>query len=172
MFASTASESPEKTKSESQVPLSSLNVQQPRTGRPVEDAYSSSFSEWNVDKTWSSEEWKSDESMEVRTGRPVLFAHHTDRFIVDYDNMDSYTEVSLKSTSFLHRLNDRVRKILDHSSKDAMQDIDKHSLIWGMFMFSTVEAYVFMGKNYSDNLRSIKNTGNNFTLKQIDVRHI
>ena len=35
------------------------------------DAYSSSYSEWNVDKNWSSQEWKSDELMEVRTGRPV-----------------------------------------------------------------------------------------------------
>ena len=30
--------------------------------------------------------------MEVRTGRPVLFAQHTDRFIVEIDNMDYYTE--------------------------------------------------------------------------------
>ena len=30
----------------------------------------------------------------------------------------------------LAQVNDRLRKILDHSSKDAMQDIDKHSLIW------------------------------------------
>ena len=36
-----------------------------------------------------------------------------------------------------------------------------------MFMSSTLEASVFMGKNYSDNLHSIKNTGQNLTLKQI-----
>ena len=29
------------------------------------------------------------------------------------------------------------------------------------------EASVFMGKNYSDNLHSIKNTGENLTLKQM-----
>ena len=34
-------------------------------------------------------------------------------------------------------------------------------------MSSKVEASVFMGKNYSDNLHSIKNTGNNLTLKQM-----
>ena len=34
-------------------------------------------------------------------------------------------------------------------------------------MSSTVEASVFMGKNYSENLHSIKNTGKNFTLKQM-----
>ena len=75
--------------------------------------------------------------------------------------------LSLKSRSFLHRVNDRVRKILDHSSKDAMQDIDKHSLFWWMFMSSTLEASIFMGKNYSENLHSIKKTGNSLTLKQM-----
>ena len=34
-------------------------------------------------------------------------------------------------------------------------------------MSSTVEASVFMGKNYSDNLHSIKNTCENLTLKQM-----
>ena len=57
---STASESPEKTRHENQYPLSSRTEQYHRTGRPVEDAYSSSYTEWNVDKIWSSEEWKSD----------------------------------------------------------------------------------------------------------------
>ena len=60
--------------------------------RLVKDAYSSNYSEWNADKTWSSQEWESDELMEDRTGRPVLFAQHTDTFIVESDNMDSYTE--------------------------------------------------------------------------------
>ena len=57
--------------------------------------------------------------------------------------------------------------MLDQSSKDAMQDSDKHSLIWGMLMSSTLEASVFMGKNYSEILRSIKNTANNLTMKQM-----
>ena len=68
VLASTASESQGKTRHESHLPLNSWNEQHHRTRRPVEDAYSSSFSEWNVDKTWSSQEWKSDEFMEVRTG--------------------------------------------------------------------------------------------------------
>ena len=36
-----------------------------------------------------------------------------------------------------------------------------------MFVSSTVEASVFMGKNYSDNLHSIKNTRENLTSKQM-----
>ena len=80
-----------------------------------------------------------------------------DKFVVD-DDMDSDTatesNLSLKSRSFLNRVNDRLRKMLDRSPEDAMQDIDKRSMIWGMFMSSTVEASVNMGKNYSDNLHS------------------
>ena len=103
------------------------------------DVYSSSYSEWTADEKCSSQEWKSDELMEVRTGRPVneqppgLFAQHTDRFIVDDDDMDSNTVAEsdmLKSRSFLHRVNDRVRQMQDQSSKDATQDSNKHSLIW------------------------------------------
>ena len=140
VLASTASESPEKTRYESQLPPSSWTEQHLRTGRPVEDAYSSSYSEWNVDKIWSSQEWKSDELMEVRTVRlvdeqpPGLFTEHTGKFIIDDDDMDSNTvaesDMSLKSRSFLHRVNDRLRKMLDQSSKDVTQDSNKHSLIW------------------------------------------
>ena len=34
-------------------------------------------------------------------------------------------------------------------------------------MSSTLEASIFMGRNYSENLRSIKNTGKEFTMKQM-----
>ena len=138
--ASTASESPGKTRHESQLPLSPWNEQHQRTGRTVLDAYSSNYSDWNADKNWSSQEWKSDGLMEVRTGRPVceqqsgLFKQHTDRFVVDDDDINSDTaaesEMSLKSRSFMHTVNDRVRKMLDQSSEDATQDSNKHSLIW------------------------------------------
>ena len=38
-----------------------------RTGQPVVYAHSSSYSDWNIDKTWYSQEWKSDEVMDDRT---------------------------------------------------------------------------------------------------------
>ena len=149
VLASTASESPEKTKSESQkVPLSSRNEQQTRTGRLVRGASSSDYSEWNIDDKWSSQVWKSGEMLGTSTERPV-----DDKFVID-DDMDSDTATesnfSLRSRSFLNRVNDRFRKILDHSSKDAMQDIDQRSMIFSMFMSSILEASVFMGKNYSE----------------------
>ena len=140
-------------------------------------ACSSNFSEWNTDEKWSSQEWKSDEMSNTSTLRPVCgrpagpFTQHTDKFVIDDDDMDSNTftesDLSLKSGSFLHRVNDRVRKRLDQSSKDATKDSDKHSMIWRMLMSSTEQTSVFMGGNYSENLRSIKNTGNKLTMKQM-----
>ena len=75
VLASTASQSPGKTRHESQQPLSSWNEQHQRTGRLVLDAYSSNYSEWNADKNWSSQEWKSDELMEVKTGDLLMNNH-------------------------------------------------------------------------------------------------
>ena len=170
VLASTASESLEKTRHESQSPLSLQTEKYDRTGRPVVYAHSSSYTEWNVDKTWSSQERKSDELMDDRTMRPVVFAQQTDRFIVENDNMDSCTEaeseMSLESRSFLHRVNDQVRKRQNQSSKYATKDSDKHSVIWRMSMSSTLQASVFMVKNYSDNLHSIKNT-EDLTMKRM-----
>ena len=132
---------PGEYKSESQkVPMCSLNEQQPGTKIPVMGASSSDYSEWNIDDKWSSQEWKSGEMLEARTVRPVGGQESTqdiDKSVIDDDDMDSDTvtesNLSLKSRSFLNRVNDRLRKILDHSSKDAMQDIDKRSIIWWMW---------------------------------------
>ena len=82
VFASTASESPVKTKSESQVPLSWWNEQQPRTRRPLMGVSSADYSEWNIDEKWSSQEWKSGEMLGARTERHVSgqqFAQDTDK---------------------------------------------------------------------------------------------
>ena len=75
--------------------------------------------------------------------------------------------MSLESTSFLHKVNDKVRKRQDQSSKDVTKDSDKHSVIWRMFVSSTLQASVFIGRNYSDNLHSIKNTGEKLAFKQM-----
>ena len=81
MLASIASESPVKTRYESQTPLSPQDEKYNRTERPfvcserasqpVVYADSSNYSEWNVDETWSSQEWKSYELMDCRTGDPL-----------------------------------------------------------------------------------------------------
>ena len=49
---------------------------------------------------------------------------------------------------------------------DATKDSDKHSVLWRMFMSSTLQASVLMEKNDSDNWHSIKNT-EDLTMKQM-----
>ena len=97
-------------------------------------------------------------------------AQHTDSFIVENDKMNSYaeaeSELSLGCRSFSHTVNDQVRKRQKQSSKDATKDSDKHSVMWRMFMSSTLQASVLMVKNYSDNWHSIKNT-EDLTMKQM-----
>ena len=129
-----------KAKSESQnVPLGSLNVQQTSTERPALGASSSNHSEWDIDDKWSSQVWEYGEMLGTSTGRPV-----DDKFVID-DDMDSISTTesnfSLRSQSFLNRVNDRLRKMLNHLPEDAMQDIDKRSMIWCMFMSSTLCRY-------------------------------
>ena len=239
-LSSAASESPVKTRHESQNPLSPQAEKYDRTERPVvcsEGAHrpvvcarSPSYSEWNVDKTWSSQEWKSDELMEDRTGRPAVCSQRASqtrfsrdcenvileeeanhdrtgrpavcsqrasqtRFSRDCENVileeeanhdrtgrpvvcsqrahqfvvednETESELSLGSRSFLHRVNDQVRKRQKQFSMDATKDGDKHSVIWGMFISSTSQTSVFMGNNYSDNWHSIKNT-EDLTMKQM-----
>ena len=49
-----------------------------------------------------------------RTERPVVSSQHADRFIIENDGTNSYaeaeSELSSGSRSFLHRVNDQVRK--------------------------------------------------------------
>ena len=134
MLSSIASKSPVKTRHESQNPLSPQTEQHDRTVRPVVRAHSSSYSEWNIEKTWSSQVWKSGELMEVRTGRPAVCSQQADQFIIENDETKSYaeaeSELPLGSRSFLRRVNDQVHKRQKQSSKDATKDSDKHSVIW------------------------------------------
>ena len=134
VLPSAASESPGKTRHETQTPLS-----------PQTEKYDG-------------------------TVRPVVCSQQADRFIIENDEMNSYaeaeSELSVGSRSFLQRVNDQVRKRQKQSSKDATKDSDKHSVMWRMFMSSTLQASVFMGKNYSDNWHSIKDT-EDLTMKQM-----
>ena len=50
---------------------------------------------------------------------------------------------------------------------NVMEDGEKHSVMWRMFMSVTLESSVFMGMNYSDNWHSIKNTHNETNVRRI-----
>ena len=87
-LSSSASESPVKRSFESQSPLSMQAEKYDRTGKPVvrrdtshapshhqrfvESSHSATYSGWDDDKAWSSQEWKADELMNDRTVKPVV----------------------------------------------------------------------------------------------------
>ena len=97
VLASTASENPVNTKSESQkVPLSSLNMQQTGTGKPVTLASSSNSSEWNNDDKWSSQVRKSGEMSNKSTVKSV-----SNKLVVDIDvDSDTAAESNLSPKSW------------------------------------------------------------------------
>ena len=130
VLASTASESPEKTRHENQITVSSWNEQQPRTGRPDNEQ------------------------------QPGLFSQHTDRFIVDDDDMHSNTvaesDMSLLSRSSLRRVNDRVRKILDQSLKRCNTRQQQTFFNMGTVSVFDIGSICIHGKELLKKLHSIK----------------
>ena len=73
-LSSSASGSLEKKIYESQSPWSAKAEKNDRTGQPVvdRDVYSASYSGWDDDKVWSSQEWKAHKSMDDRKEQPVV----------------------------------------------------------------------------------------------------
>ena len=83
--------------------------------RFVESTHSASNSEWDADKAWSSQEWKSDEMMDDRTVKPVVCPQRgAQHFVIEDDETES--ELSLGSRSFLNGVNDQERKKQKRSS--------------------------------------------------------
>ena len=86
------------------------------------------------------------------------------QFIIGDDEAE--LQLSLGSRSFLDRVNEQVRKRRQRSWMNVTENDEKHSVVWAMFMSVTLESALFMGKNYSDNQHSIKNT-KDLTMKQM-----
>ena len=120
--------------------------------------------------TW----WKLERRL-VSEQPPGLFTEHTDKFIVDDNdvesNDDAKSDMSLLSRSFLLRVNDRVRKIQDLCSEDAAQDSKKHSLIWECYCLPHWKHLYSWRRITQKFLHSIKNTGKHLN-NETDVRQI
>ena len=85
-------------------------------------------------------------------GQPVVITQREtgpQQFVIGNDETE--LELSVESRSFLSRVNDQVRKRQKRFQMNVTENDEKHSVICGMFMSSTLESSVFMGKNYSDN---------------------
>ena len=102
-----------------------------------------------------------------RPGRPDIDSQDgawpQQQFVIGNDEAE--LELSVEATSFVVRVNDRVRKRQKRIS-NITENGEKHYMIWGMFMPVTMESAVFIGKNYLNNCQSIANTTDR-TLKQM-----
>ena len=136
-------------------------------------ASSSNYLEWNIDNKWSSQEWKSGDMLEARTVRPVSgqpagsFTQHTDKFVIDDDDMDS-------DTATHSNLFSKITIIPEQSEWPFSRRFNARQR---QTFFDLVNVYVFNignicihGKNYSENLHSVKNRENSHF--KADVRHI
>ena len=104
-LSSAASESPGKTRYESQNPLSPQDEKYDRTGRPVVCSQRACQTRFSRDcKNVIFEE----EANHDRTGRPVVCSQRARQFVIEDDETES--ELSKGSRSFLNRVNDQVRK--------------------------------------------------------------
>ena len=69
------------------------------------------------------------------------------------------------TTEFVDKVRNQVRIRQKRMSDDA-EDCTEHSIIWGMFMATTLNAVTFMGKSYST-MQNVVQNEENLTLKQM-----
>ena len=84
-----------------------------------------------------------------RTGKPVSV----------YQQEQAYSEnfiMGSEITEFVNRVKDQVR-IRQKRMSSIAESCDEHSIIWGMFMVTTLNAATFMGKNFSTIQNVVKN---------------
>ena len=72
------------------------------------------------------------------------------------------------AAEFANKVKDQVRKRQKRMSNVADSG-EEHSIIWGMFMASTMNAATFMGKNFLDNQNSIMNSTDLTLKKMFDI---
>ena len=68
-------------------------------------------------------------------------------------------------TEFVNKVRDQVR-IRQKRMSSIAENCTKHSIIWGMFMATTLNAATFMGKNFST-IQSVVKNHESLTLKQM-----
>ena len=93
-----------------------------------------------------------------RTGKPVPVHHqelaYSENFVMGSDVAE-----------FVNKVKDQVRNRQKRMSNVA-ESGDEHSIIWGMFMATTLNAATFIGKNFST-IQSVVKNHESLTLKQM-----
>ena len=93
-----------------------------------------------------------------RTGKPVS-VHRQEQAYFENFVMGS------DATEFVNKVKDQVRNRQKRMSSIA-ESCNEHSIIWGMFMATTLNAATFMGKNFST-IQSVVKNHESLTLKQM-----
>ena len=112
--------------------------------------------------TWEPSRTK---NSKANTGHSVIKNLVTD---IDLEAKEECNILSVCSISFTEKVNKRLRAMLNRLPRDEMEGIDKKFSHIGRFMISSVQAAI--GKEYSENLRSIRNTDQKPTVQKIVLR--
>ena len=133
-----------------------------RSGKPEENSWDSlqdvdpHREEYLLGRTAHSARYE--ETIHDRTGQPasenILGKANFEKFIVGSE-----------TTEFVNKVRNQVRIRQKRMSSNA-EDCTEHSIIWGMFMATTLNAATFMGKNYST-MQNVVQNEENLSLKQM-----
>ena len=102
---------------------------------------------------------RNEETIHDRTGKPAS------ENVQDKANFEELIMGS-DTTEFVNKVKNQVRIRQKRMSSDVAEDCTEHSIIWGMFMATTLNAATFMGKNYST-MRNVLQNEKKITLKQM-----
>ena len=101
---------------------------------------------------------RNEETIHDRTGQPAS------ENIQGKANFEKFI-VGSETTEFVNKVRNQVRIRQKRMSSNA-EDCTEHSIIWEMFMATTLNAATFMGKNYST-MQNVVQNEENLTLKQM-----
>ena len=167
-----------------------------RSGKP--DRLSpAGYSKSDYDRSWSSQEWKSEVTAHDRSEKPEktswnMIPHREEPLLdgnaqsvryggrlhdgsgqPDGANSQEVADsanfvMGSDAAEFVNKVNDQVR-IRQKRMSNVAGSGEEHSIIWGMFMASTMNAATFMGKNFLDNQNSIMNFTDLTLKKMFDI---
>ena len=133
-----------------------------RSGKPEENSWDSlqdvdpHREEYLLDRTAHSARYE--ETIHDRTGQPVS---ENLQGKAHFENFIMGSEI----TEFVSKVGDQVR-IRQKRMSSIAENCAEHSIIWGMFMTTTLNAATFMGKNFST-IQSVVKNHESLTLKQM-----
>ena len=132
-----------------------------RSGKPVKNSWDSlqkvdpHRGEYLLGRTAHSA--RCEETIHGRTGQPVS------ENVQGKANFEKFIMGS-EMTEFVNKVRNQVR--IRQKMSSLAEDCTEHSIIWGMFLVTTLNAATFMGKNFSTMQNVVKNH-ESLTLKQM-----